>query len=85
MHPCAHSTLQTCVFLLRPDVLQQLRSQPAYMQPRCPATAPVYEGLVAATSGFVPLQDSAGPYAGLLVVSVLLQEVFRYALWLIHK
>lgn len=35
--------------------------------------------------GFVPLSDGVGPYSGLLVTSVAIEEAFRGVLWLAHK
>ncbi|KAK9815371.1 hypothetical protein WJX72_002392 [[Myrmecia] bisecta] len=34
--------------------------------------------------GFVPLSPSAGPFAALLVVAVLIQECVRYGVWRLH-
>lgn len=35
--------------------------------------------------GFLPVSQAAGPYAGLLVGAVVLQELGRWLLWLIHS
>ena len=35
--------------------------------------------------GFVPIKDEQGPYAGLLVFSVAVEEAFRIGLWWMHK
>jgi hypothetical protein len=35
--------------------------------------------------GFVPLRSDVGPYAAMVVVTVLLEELFRVGLWFMHK
>jgi Aph-1 protein len=35
--------------------------------------------------GFVPIRDEKGPYAGMLVATVIFEEAFRGLLWYAHK
>jgi hypothetical protein len=35
--------------------------------------------------GFVPLQSDVGPYAAMLMFTVLFEELFRVGLWFMHK
>lgn len=38
-----------------------------------------------ALSGFVPLDEAQGPYAGMLAASVFIQEVARIGVWFMHR
>ncbi len=36
-------------------------------------------------AAFVPLKEEVGPYTGLVVASVFIEEAVRYLVWRMHK
>ncbi len=41
--------------------------------------------VVVAHAGFVPLNPEVGPYSGMLVASVVIEEAVRYGVWRLHR